>query len=231
MRNNQQLKKRHWDPICPLCSGQITYAQNGEHHHDPPNQYSISKYTQELLALKLGALYGIPSVALRYSIVHGPRQSIKNAYSGALRIFSLQMLSGQSPSVFEDGLQLRDYVSVHDVARAHLTVLEDERANFHAFNVGGGQGYTVLDLARMLQSALGTDNLKLKPTHEFRLGDVRHAVSDISKLKRLGWQPQEDEEATIHEYLKWLKNQPHITNVATQALKTMRSQGIVQPAK
>ena len=101
----------------------ITYLSNPETSHDPSNQYSISKYAQELISLKLGKLNNIPSVAMRYSIVHGPRQSVKNAYSGALRIFTLQMLNDQNPIIFEDGLQKRDFVSVYDVARANALVL------------------------------------------------------------------------------------------------------------
>jgi dTDP-L-rhamnose 4-epimerase len=232
-REIKQLKKEKWQPTCPLCSGHITYSTNGEHHHDPPNQYSISKFTQELLSLKLGSLYDIPSVALRYSIIHGPRQSIKTAYSGALRIFALQMLQGQTPSIFEDGGQLRDYTSVYDVARAHLAVLEDDRANFHAFNVGGGQSYTVLELAEIIKSAIGPEakDLQFHPTGEFRLGDVRHAVSDISKLKRLGWKPQDDEQKIVWEYIKWLKTQPLPKDNTAKAIKHMRRQGILQKAK
>ena len=68
--------------------------------------------------------YGIPTVAMRYSIVQGPRQSPKNIYSGALRIFVSQALTGQPITVFEDGLQLRDFVNVGDVTDANYAVLK-----------------------------------------------------------------------------------------------------------
>src|ERR1041384_5895560 len=129
------------------CGGAITPLPLLDTHANPKNQYSIAKYSQELMAIALGRNYGIPSVALRYSIVQGPWQSFRNAYSGVLRIFTLQMLRGQPASVFEDGRQLRDYVNVEDVARANRLVLECDEANYQVFNVGGGKGYTVLEFA------------------------------------------------------------------------------------
>ncbi len=103
---------------------------------NPNNQYAVSKYCQELYALKLGGKYDIPTVLLRYSITQGPRQSFFNAYSGILRTFSLQLLNGRSPTIYEDGRQLRDYVHVSDVARANVLVMEQDAANYRAFNVG-----------------------------------------------------------------------------------------------
>src|SRR3989344_3346322 len=102
-RTNQMISEGHFDPKCPYGNENITPLLSQESHQDPPNQYAISKYTQELIALKLGRLNNIPSVVMRYSIVHGPRQSLKNAYSGALRIFTLKMLANHNPPIFEDG--------------------------------------------------------------------------------------------------------------------------------
>jgi len=200
------LEKGNWNPVCPVSGEEITPLSNLELHQDPPNQYAISKYTQELIGLKIGRLYQVPTVALRYSIVHGSRQSFKNAYSGALRIFTLKLLSGRIPTIFEDGKQLRDYISVHDVARANLKVLEDKRADFEVFNVGGDKAYTVLELAEMIAKVLGV-KIKPKIVGEFRLGDIRHAVSDISKLKNLGWKPGVPEEDAIVEYVEWVRKQ------------------------
>ncbi len=106
----EQFAKNIWDPRCPKCRGTLKYIPCKENHQDPPNQYAISKYTQELIAMKIGKLYNIPSVAMRYSIVHGPRQSLKNAYSGALRNFTLKLMYDQELATFEDNLQQRDFV-------------------------------------------------------------------------------------------------------------------------
>lgn len=227
LRLIQKLEKREWDPVCPQGGEKISYLSNLELHQDPPNPYSISKYTQELIAIKLGLLHNIPSVALRYSIVHGPRQSLKNAYSGALRIFTLQMLNNESPTIFEDGLQRRDYISVYDVARANVLVLEDQRTDYQIFNVGSGRSYTVLGLAGMIKKILGKSQ-SFEPTGEFRVGDIRHAVSDITKLRKLGWKPQDKEEDIVAEYVDWVIKQKLKKKYFSEALHNLRKMGIVR---
>lgn len=227
LRTPEQLARQEWNPVCPECGGVITHLLNQESHQDPPNQYAISKYAQELIALKIGRNYNIPSAAMRFSIVHGPRQSLKNAYSGALRIFTLKMLAGEKPTIFEDGQSLRDYVSVYDVARGNADILENEKANYEAFNIGGGKEYTVLQIADMVGQALGLQ-MDLQPVGEFRVGDIRHAVSDIAKLESLGWKPQMSEEEVIKEYVTWVKEQQIDPKYLQQAEEQLRKSQVVQ---
>jgi dTDP-L-rhamnose 4-epimerase len=216
--------KGQWDPVCPNCGGAITPLPLLETHANPKNQYSIAKYSQELMAIALGKNYGIPSVALRYSIVQGPRQSFRNAYSGVLRVFTLQMLKGEPASVFEDGMQLRDYVNVDDVARANRLALESEKANYEVFNVGGGKGYTVLEFAGIVS------NTPPNVTGEFRVGDTRHSVSDISKLQALGWQPTKTPHDSVREYVAWIRQQKLDKDYAAEALATLRKMGALRKA-
>ena len=143
---------------------------------------------------------------MRYSIVHGPRQSLKNAYSGALRIFTMKMLKDENPPIYEDGLMRRDFVSVYDVARANADVLESDKANWENFNVGAGRYYTVIELADMIMKKLNK-SFKLRATGQFRVGDIRHAVSSVDKLKGIGWKPQDDEGKVLDIYLDWLKEE------------------------
>jgi dTDP-L-rhamnose 4-epimerase len=147
-----QLTERDWDITCHICREPMRSLSTDESVVNPNNQYAVSKYCQELYALKLGGRYDIPTVLLRYSITQGPRQSFFNAYSGILRTFSLQLLNGRTPTIYEDGRQLRDYVHVSDVARANVLVMEQDAANYRAFNVGGGEVATVLDYARLLET-------------------------------------------------------------------------------
>lgn len=226
-RTSEGLSVKKWDPVCPIGKEKIEYQTNREENQDPPNQYAISKYTQELIALKLGRLNNIPSVAMRYSIVHGPRQSLKNAYSGALRIFTLQLLTGKSLSIYEDGLSKRDYVSVYDVARANADVLGSPKADYENFNVGGGKGYTVLELASMIAKVLGKE-ADFKPTGEFRVGDIRHAVSSISKLEKLGWRVRDDEVRVVQEYVKWVKEQKLDKDYLSLAENQMKKLGVIK---
>lgn len=229
-RTVEQLDKHEWDPSCPKCGGKITPTANEEYYQDPPNQYAISKYAQELFSLKIGKLYNIPSVAMRYSIVHGPRQSLKNAYSGALRTFTMKIMNGETLATFEDNLSTRDFVSIHDVVKANILVLESAQANYQAYNVGGGKGYTVADLAQMIGKYLKKD-VRFAEKIEYRLGDTRHAVSDISKLKQLGWKLEYSEEATVKEYLDWVKKQGFDISYLHEAEKKMREAGVVKQSK
>src|SRR5207249_3389124 len=143
----------------------------------PHTAYGISKHTVEQLARSLGARYGISTACMRYTYVQGPRNSFFNAYSGVCRRFALRILHGLPPVCYEDGLQLRDYVNVADVARANVMALEDQSAEHAVYNVGGGRAVTVLDFARLMLTACGS---RLEPVvpGEFRLGDTRHTVSD-----------------------------------------------------
>jgi dTDP-L-rhamnose 4-epimerase len=193
----------------------------------PHNSYAMSKYAEETLAINLGRRYGLPTTAMRYSITQGARQSYRNAYSGAMRIFAMQALAGQPLTVYEDGQQLRDFVYVGDVARANLLVFEDPRANYQVYNVGSGHSGTVLQLAECVAQRAGTGS-QPRATGEYRFGDTRHIVSDISRLRALGWEPAGSIASNTDEYLAWARSQPDFRNYADEALAHMRQVGTVR---
>lgn len=228
-RDPMRLARGLWEPVCPMCGGEIAPLPLLETHANPQNQYSIAKYSQELMAIALGRNYGIPSVAMRYSIVQGPHQSFRNAYSGVLRIFTLLGLQRRPASIFEDGGQLRDYVNVEDVARANRLVLESDAANFQVYNVGGGKGYTVREFAGIVAEELG---VAVEPlvTGEYRVGDTRHSVSDISKLQRLGWQPTKTPRESVRDYVAWIRRQQLDKDYAGEALANLRKLGALRKA-
>src|SRR5262245_43487252 len=223
-----QLERRDWEPRCPV--GGETMTPEATSEDDPPrphNQYGISKLSQELICLNLGARYGIPTVAMRYSITQGPHQSFTNPYSGALRIFVQRVLHGRQPVLYEDGGQLRDYVSVWDVARANVLVLEDARADFRAFNVGGGRAISVMEYARVVGRAL---NRSVSPEvpGRFRVGDTRHILSDVSRLRALGWEPEGSLEAAAAAYAEWAQAQPEFRDYTQEGAETLSRQGVVR---
>jgi dTDP-L-rhamnose 4-epimerase len=229
LRVESQLRARDWDVKCPRCAGPLKWQLTPEDALvDPASPYGMSKYSQEMLAINLGKRNDIPTVGLRYSIVQGPRQSFRNAYSGALRIFAMQVMAGQRPTVYEDGNQIRDFVNVSDVARANVLALEDERASYQAFNVGGGQGVTVREFAEIMISAADRTNLEPDITQEYRAGDTRHIYSDIGKLCALGWSPHTDIKRNCAEYLDWAVHQPGFRNYAAEARAYMHKVGAVR---
>jgi dTDP-L-rhamnose 4-epimerase len=229
LRPLEQLMRQEWEPYCPECGGELRLLPTDEAQVHPANQYAISKYAQELYALTLGRRYGIPSVAMRYSITQGPRQSFRNAYSGILRIFSMRLLNDKPPIAYEDGQQLRDYVSVHDVVQANLLVLEDSRANYQVFNVGGGKATTALEYAHLLARKLNKD-IEVEVPGKFRFGDTRHIISDISKLRGLGWEPITPLDQIVEQYIAWAQAQPDLRDYYAEAEEVMKRVGIVRMA-
>ena len=227
LRPESQLQARIWEVACPVCGGPMQQLLTDEAIVKPHNQYAMSKYTQEMIAINLGKRYGIPTVAMRYSITQGPRQSFRNAYSGICRIFVTRMLAGHQPVAYEDGGQLRDYVYVGDVARANVLVLEDPRADYQVFNVGGGQATSVLEYSKLAADVLGVDIEAVAPG-EYRFGDTRHIVSDISHLAALGWMPAMPLRDIIAAYAAWAIQQPGLQDYYTQAEQVMKRLGTVR---
>ena len=227
LRPEEQLKRGVWEPVDSETKEPLTPTWTDEAVIKPHNQYAMSKYTQEMVALNLGRRYGIPSVGMRYSIVQGSRQSFRNGYSGVLRIFAQRLLNGKAPVCYEDGGQIRDYVSVHDVARANLLVLEDERSDDQVFNVGGDRKVTVLEYAHLI--AEGADlNVEPEIPGLYRFGDTRHVFSDVSKLKSLDWQPEVPLEAIVDEYLTWASDQPGFKDYYAEAEANMKAMGTIR---
>ena len=227
LRELSQLRKGEWEVKCPLCSGNMESLAVNESMVNPHNQYAISKYSQELYALTLGKRFDIPTAALRYSITQGPRQSFHNAYSGILRTFTMRLLNNLPPIIYEDGKQLRDYVFVKDVAEANLLALESDAANFKVFNVGGSKATSVLEYARLILTLL-EKNIEPELSGEFRFSDTRHVISDISKIKQLGWQPRTPLEQIIREYIEWAREQSAVSDYYAEAAKIMRQQGVLR---
>lgn len=223
----EQLRRGDWEIHCPECGVTMQPLLIDEATVSPGTVYGISKYAIELLADHLGRRYGIPTVCMRYTYVQGPRNSFYNAYSGICRRFALRLLHGLPPICYEDGQQLRDYLNVRDVARANLLVLEDDRANYEVFNVGGGRALTVLEFAYIMLEKFGSDLEPLVPG-EFRLGDTRHTVSDISKLRALGWEPTIPVEQSVEEYIAWISEQRGTKEYLEEAERVMREQNVIQ---
>ncbi len=225
-RSQKQLERGEWELECPVCHQVMLPLSNDESTVNPHNQYAVSKYCQELYALTLGKRYAIPTVALRYSITQGARQSFYNAYSGILRSFTIRVLNNLPPMIYEDGQQLRDYVYVGDVAQANLLVMEDDAADYEAFNVGGGKAITVLQYVQIIQKLSGK-SVSPKIANEFRFGDSRHSVSNILKLEKLGWWPTTSVEQCVREYIEWVESYSEVSDYYAAAHKVMKRSGVI----
>ncbi len=229
-RSLEQLERGDWDLRCPVCEQPMQPLPTDESSVRPHNQYAVSKYCQELYALTLGSRFGIPTVVLRYSITQGPRQSFFNAYSGVLRISATRLLQSLPPIIYEDGKQLRDYVYVKDVAAANILAMETEAANYKVYNVGGSEILSVSAYVKLLSKVVGKEVAPEIPG-EFRFGDVRHIVSDISKISKLGWQPRTSLEQIMSEYFEWATEQPEVRDFYTEASRVMKRMGVIRASR
>jgi len=230
MRTEEALAAARWDIPCLECGGPLKMQATPERISNPQNAYGMSKLAEEMVAINLGRRYGIPTVALRYSIVQGPRQSVYNAYSGACRIFCLSYLQGIAPTLYEDGAAIRDYVNIDDVVDANILVLEDDRAAGRVFNVGGGKAITTREFADIVRRQYGSDQPGVV-TGDYRFGDTRHILSDIGALRALGWDPKRTPADSVAAYAAWLDGMEGFDGVLAEANARMRTLGVVRRAE
>jgi dTDP-L-rhamnose 4-epimerase len=228
-RTREQLQRADWEVRCAECHEPCQPRLLNEAYPNPYNQYAVSKLAGEQMGLGLGKLHHIPTVALRYSITQGPRQSLFNQYSGILRIFSARALAGEPLIIYEDGKQTRDFVHVDDVVDANFHVLRDERANGEAFNVGSERRTTVLEYAELIAHKLGAQVRRLIPG-QYRLGDNRHSVSSTAKLTKLGWSPRCGLSQVLDDFLGWIYDMGGIPANIPDAYHEMSSRGVIQRA-
>lgn len=220
LREERQLKDKKWEMTCPKCNEEVKAIPTKEEKElSPTSIYALTKKYQEETALLIGKTYNIPTVALRYFNVYGPRQSLANPYTGVVAIFSSMVKNNNPLTIFEDGNQSRDFISVHDIVKANLLVMKSSKADYQMFNVGTGRSTTLLDMGRIL-TKLYDSELRLNITGKYRLGDIRHCYADISKIREIGFKPEIKLEDGLKELVKWSisANSTDKTNIAINEL-------------
>lgn len=225
-RTSEQMRQHQWELSCPQCGNPLTPVPTDE---SKPLQctsiYALSKKDQEEMTLLYGRTYGLPVVALRYFNIYGPRQALSNPYTGVCSIFASRLLNGNAPLIFEDGLQMRDFVSVHDVVAANLLAMETSAADGLALNIGSGQAISIQKVAATLAEALDKE-IPAEITDKGRAGDIRHCFADISAAKRaLGYEPRVSFSAGMAELAQWLASQ-HADDRAAEAVRQLKSFGL-----
>ena len=229
IRSEQQLAMRDWEQHCPHCSTHVRSIPTPEDkalYRD--NIYSMTKYHQEEMVLLIGKTYGIPSVAPRFFNVYGPRQSLSNPYAGVAAIWLSRLLNGKQPIVFEDGGQLRDFVSIHDVVDCLVLMLDKPGADYLPVNIGSGETITILDIAQLLARLLGV-SIEPQITQTGRKFDIRHNTADISRARqRLGYAPKVSLEEGFSELIEWAKTTPDVAvDFFDKALQELQDKGLL----
>jgi nucleoside-diphosphate-sugar epimerase len=174
------------------------------HEGRPLSPYGVSKLVDEKYGQVFHALHGLKAVALRYFNVFGPRQDPTSEYSAVIPLFITQILRGESPTIYGDGEQSRDFVYVGDVVRANLMAAEASSAAGEALNVAGGCGTTVNGLLDAVNDVLGTE---VEAVHAGpRPGDILHSTADVEKAKRLlGYEPSLTFRQGLEKTVSWYK--------------------------
>lgn len=188
-RNILKLALEYGKPKIIFASSSEVYGEpveipEGENGHVNPHlPYAVTKLYCEKLLEAYFQTYGLPTCSLRFFNVYGPRQESSD-YGFVVGIFIKNILKGQSPLLYGDGTQTRDFVYVDDNIEASLQALESPAANGEVINIGTGRPTTILDLAEELIKLAGAQG-KIEPQFLAPRDDVRHRFPDVSKMRRI----------------------------------------------
>lgn len=225
-RGEAQLRGHEWDPRDAHGDPLTPCPTDEEKPLDPTSIYALNKVDQETMVLQIGAAYGIPSTALRFFNVYGPRQSLSNPYTGVAAIFSSRLLNGNAALIYEDGEQSRDFVSVRDVVQALLLAGERPEAVGGVFNIGSGEAVTVRGIAETLAAVMKLD-VAPQVTGRYRVGDVRHCVADITRARQLlDFAPRVTLEAGMRELVEWLEEQDQPEDAVGKHVADLAARGL-----
>jgi dTDP-L-rhamnose 4-epimerase len=194
----------------------------------PSSVYGITKQNQEQMVLTVCAALGIDAVAFRYQNVYGPGQSLSNPYTGILSIFSTLIKNGKAINVFEDGKESRDFVFISDVVDATYLGIENPNVAGEVFNVGTGVATTVMEVATLLKEYYGM-NVPLQVSGNYRIGDIRHNLADISKIKSLlGFIPKVSFADGLKLFTNWVNTQHIGESKYETSIEEMKIKGLLK---
>lgn len=228
-RGSAELAAGCWEPVCPLTGTALSVVPTLESDTvSPASIYAATKYAQEDL-VRIGAQsLGIGYAILRLQNVYGERQSLNNPYTGILSIFSTKIRRGLQLPLFEDGNESRDFVHVDDVTDAMVAALSRSESPDCVINVGSGVQTSVRNVAEELSMAFGrTPDIVV--TGEYRLGDIRHNIADIGKLKSvLGITPQVSLSTGLRRFADWVLEQPLPEDLLDKANQELRTRNLMK---
>jgi len=209
LRPIEQLKKTEWELKCPQCGIEVEAVGMSEDRPlRPTSVYGMTKKDEEELCLLLGRAWDLPVVAFRFFAVYGPRQSLRNPYTGVLALFATRLFSGHPILHYEDGKQNKDYIFISDIVRANMLAMETDCGDGMVFNLGTGNPHTIRQVAEKLRGLINPE-LDITCTGQYRASDARHGWADISRARQhLGWEPQMSFDDGLKELVAWLGTLP-----------------------
>lgn len=173
----------------------------------PTSIYGATKLMQEYVLSQ--GLWGTGSAVgiLRLQNVYGPGQALDNPYTGVLSIFARQVSEGKALEIYEDGRITRDFVYIDDVVESLFLMGVRPDMPPEILDIGSGEGSTILEVAATILELMGQPADLVRITGQFRPGDIRHAVADISRAKAmLGWTPRVGLRAGLENVIKQVQD-------------------------
>jgi dTDP-L-rhamnose 4-epimerase len=208
-RSPRQLADHQWAPLCPSCGNDVELTATQEDDKlAPASIYAATKLAQEDLVRVGAESLGIVHAILRFQNVFGEGQSLSNPYTGILSIFSTRIRLGLPLPIFEDGEVSRDFVHVEDVANAVLHCVSAPFSRGVTLNVGSGRASSIIAVARLLCEIMQSP-IEPQVTGQYRIGDIRHNIADITRLAReTGFCPVISLEEGMRRFCEWVATQP-----------------------
>jgi dTDP-L-rhamnose 4-epimerase len=221
------MTKGYFEPVCPVCTGPVQVMSTREDTpFSPSSFYGLTKQMQEQMAILFAGALGIDCFALRYQNVFGPGQSLSNPYTGILAVFSNLVRQGKTVNVFEDGQESRDFVYVDDVVEATALCIEPQIRGIQALNVGSGVRTSVYDVAQAIVNYFNA-TVTVQVTGDFRIGDIRHNVADISSIQALtGFTPTWSFYDGLHQFLSWAAHKDAFDAGYERSLAELKERGL-----
>lgn len=179
----------------------------------PRSPYAVTKAASEMYCAVYSEIYGLPTIALRYFNVFGPRQDPNSQYSAVIPKFITTMLSGKSPVIYGDGEQSRDFTYVKHVVDANLLACEHGLSG--TYNVASGRSISLNQLVDMINEIMGTD---IKPVYaDARPGDIKYSAADIHKAHVFRFEPRCDFKAELRETIEWFGRDMQKANLSLKS--------------
>lgn len=227
-RSEDRMRAGDFDVYFPG-EGKVEVVPTGEDALlHPSSVYGITKQMQESLVMTVAPSIGIDAVALRYQNVYGPGQSLSNPYTGILSIFSTLIRQNKEIRIFEDGFESRDFVFIDDIVEATFLASVSDKAPGNVLNVGSGVATTVHEVVAALLRSFGTQ-VQVKVTGEYRLGDIRHNVADISRLREiLDYAPQVGFDEGVSRFVSWVRDEPLGVDNFERSLSELAERGMLR---
>ena len=228
VRTDEQLEQKQWDLRCDC--GEVAQPVGTDEGKTRISEsvYAVGKKTTEDLALVVGKAYGIPTVALRYFNVYGPRQALSNPYTGLMAIVASRVLSKHPAIIFEDGQQIRDFTNVRDIARANLAAIERDGTEAIPVNIGTGRATPIIDVATLVRDGLG-GSLEHEVRGQFRSGDIRHCYADITRAEEvLNFKAEVTIEEGLPELLEWAAAEEGVQDMVERGVSELSEKGLIK---